>query len=96
VVLLGLFVMEKFRFVLFRLTDVNVRKPDVLSSVGVQQHVRVVVRLVAQNMVHPQPRVPPVQPKCRFQGHQLQGDNVVILGDYGHSLFCKILGDILK
>ena len=53
------------------LTDVDVWEPDEVGCVWVEEDV-VVARLVAQQVLHLQPRVAPVQPQSRLQRDQLQ------------------------
>ena len=54
------------------LTNVDVWEPDEVGCVGVEEDV-VVARLVAEEVLHLQPRVAPVQPQRRLQRDQLQG-----------------------
>ena len=54
------------------LTNVDVGEPDEVGCVGVEEDV-VVARLVAEEVLHLQPRVAPVQPQRRLQRDQLQG-----------------------
>ena len=53
-------------------TYVDVRKPDVLSGIWVQQDVGVVVGVVAQDVIHLQPRISPVHPKGGLQSDELE------------------------
>lgn len=55
-----------------RHTYVDVRKPDVLSGIWMQQDVGVVVGVVAQDVVHLQPRISPVHPKGGLQSDELE------------------------
>ena len=53
------------------LTDIDVGKPDEVGCVGVEEDV-VVAGLVAEQVLHLQPGVAPVQPQRRLQSDELK------------------------
>ena len=68
------------------LTDIDVREPDEVGGVGVEEDV-VVARLVAQQVLHLQPRVAPVQPQRRLQRDELQKKpSYFVRGDFSLGL----------
>ena len=53
-------------------TDVDVREPDEVGGVGVEEDVVFARLVVAEQVLHLQPRVAPVEPQRRFQRDQLE------------------------